>query len=127
MVVTAANTHDSQVLPDLLHGDETRVWETQRTQGKRSSVASGTETKDFTHQRAVRGRPLTEIEKAKNTTKSRVRAKVEHAFGIMKCVFGFRKVRYRGIDKNANSLLFWVHSPIFFETRHLLRAQSAQM
>jgi IS5 family transposase len=36
----------------------------------------------------------------KNTTKSRVRAKVEHPFRILKRAFGFTKVRYRGIGKN---------------------------
>lgn len=129
MVVTAANTHDSQVLPDLLHGDETRVWGDSAYTGQKEALSrAAPNAKDFTHQRAVRGRPLTEIEKAKNTTKSRVRAKVEHAFGIMKCVFGFRKVRYRGIDKNANSLfVLGALTNIFLKREHLLRAQSAQL
>jgi Transposase DDE domain len=43
-----------------------------------------------------------EIERAKNRTKSRVRSKVEHVFGVMKLKFGFVKVRYRGLKKNAN-------------------------
>jgi len=33
-----------------------------------------------------------------------VRAKVEHLFGIIKRVFGYVKVRYRGLDKNAQAL-----------------------
>lgn len=40
----------------------------------------------------------------KNTTKSRVRAKVEHPFRTLKRIFGFDKVRYRGIRKNHNRL-----------------------
>jgi murein L,D-transpeptidase YafK len=40
----------------------------------------------------------------KNTTKSRVRAKVEHPFRILKHIFGFDKVRYRGINKNHHRL-----------------------
>jgi IS5 family transposase len=40
----------------------------------------------------------------KNTTKSRVRAKVEHVFRILKRIFGFDKTRYRGIAKNHNRL-----------------------
>ena len=31
VAVTPANTHDSQVLDDLLHGEETKVWEIQHT------------------------------------------------------------------------------------------------
>jgi transposase, IS5 family len=45
-----------------------------------------------------------EAERAKNRTKSKVRSKVEHVFQIVKPKFGFAKVRYRGIRKNANRL-----------------------
>ena len=45
-----------------------------------------------------------EVERAKNRTKSRVRSRVEHVFGVMKLKFGFSKVRYRGLKKNANRL-----------------------
>ncbi len=44
------------------------------------------------------------MERAKNRTKSRVRSKVEHVFGVLKLKFGFVKVRYRGLAKNANRL-----------------------
>jgi IS5 family transposase len=44
------------------------------------------------------------VEKAKNRTKSRVRAKVEHPFLVIKRVFGFARVRYRGLEKNAHRL-----------------------
>ena len=30
-----------------------------------------------------------------------MRAKVEHVFRVLKCQFGYRKVRYRGIAKNG--------------------------
>ena len=45
------------------------------------------------------------VEWAKNRTKSRVRAKVEHVIGVIKCIFGFTKVRYRGLTKNTHRLL----------------------
>jgi IS5 family transposase len=41
-----------------------------------------------------------EIQRAKNRVKARVRAKVEHPFRILKRIFGFEKVRYRGLKKN---------------------------
>ena len=44
------------------------------------------------------------MERAKNRTKSRVRSKVEHGFAVLKLKFGFTKVRYRGLAKNANRL-----------------------
>jgi IS5 family transposase len=40
----------------------------------------------------------------KNRTKSRLRSKVEHVFGVLKLKFGFVKVRYRGLARNANRL-----------------------
>jgi hypothetical protein len=40
---------------------------------------------------------------AKNRTKSKVRAKVEHVFQVMKLKFGFVKVRYRGLKKKRLS------------------------
>ena len=43
-----------------------------------------------------------ERDKEINTTKSRVRAKVEHPFLALKRIWGFAKVRYRGLAKNAN-------------------------
>jgi IS5 family transposase len=39
-----------------------------------------------------------------NELRSRIRSRVEHVFGIIKCVFGFDKLRYRGLAKNANRL-----------------------
>ncbi len=44
------------------------------------------------------------MEREKNRTKSKVRSRVEHVFGVMKLKFGFVKVRYRGLKKNANRL-----------------------
>jgi len=58
--------------------------------------------KDFTNKKGCRSRPLTDEDRGKNRTKSKVRAKVEHPFLVFKRVFGFSKVRYRGLDKNAN-------------------------
>ena len=49
-------------------------------------------------------RPTRQLQKKKNRSKSSVRAKVEHVFRILKRIFGFDKVRYRGIAKNHNRL-----------------------
>jgi len=59
---------------------------------------------DFTHQRYRYKHYIDEVEREKNRTKSSVRSKVEHVFAVMKLKFGFVKVRYRGLDKNANRL-----------------------
>jgi IS5 family transposase len=57
-----------------------------------------------------------------NRTKSKVRAKIEHPIGIIKRVFGFVKVRYRGLTKNAHRLVVTCAlANLFTARRHLLR------
>ena len=105
VAATAATVHDSQVLEDLLHGEETRVYgDSAYANQKEVLKAHAPDAKDFTNQKGARNNPLTEIDKSKNTTKSRTRARVEHLFHTLKCRFGYTKVRYRGLNKNANHL-----------------------
>lgn len=105
VVATAANVHDSQVLGDLLHGEETRVWGDSAYSCQKDVIAEHAPgAKDFTNQKGRRNFPLSADEKMKNRTKSKVRAKVEHPFLVLKQIFGFSKVRYRGLDKNATRL-----------------------
>ena len=105
VVATAANVHDSQILPDLLHGEETRVWGDSAYAGQRDVIREhAPKAQDFTNKKGHRSRPLSDEDRAKNRTKSRVRAKGEHPLLILKRIFAFNKVRYRGLDKNANRL-----------------------
>jgi IS5 family transposase len=105
VVATAANVADCTILPDLLHGDETRVWGDQAYRGQGEAIREAApNARDFTNRRCRHRGVVDEVEKAKNRTKSRVRAKVEHPFGIIKRVFGFACVRYRGLEKNAHRL-----------------------
>jgi IS5 family transposase len=103
---TAANVHDSQVLPKLLHGKETRVWGDAAYSGQREVIRQhAPKAKSFVQAKAHRHRPLSEEERIRNRMKSKVRAKVEHAFLVIKRIFGWAKVRYRGLAKNTH----WLH------------------
>ena len=51
--------------------------------------------------KAKPGRPLSLSQRRRNRRFGKIRAKVEHVFRVMKCQFGYRKVRYRGIAKNG--------------------------
>ena len=105
VVATAANVADATVLPELLHGEETRVWGDQAYRGQREAIhQQAPHAQDCTHRRYRYKDLLDESERAKNRVKSAVRSKVEHVFGVMKLKFGFVKVRYRGLAKNANRL-----------------------
>ncbi len=105
VTATAANVHDSQVLPKLLHGQETRVWGDSAYSGQRDVIRQrAPHAKSFIQAKAHRHRPLSEDARARNRTKSKVRAKVEHAFLVIKRIFGWAKVRYRGLAKNTHWL-----------------------
>jgi IS5 family transposase len=122
---TAANVADCRLLPDLLHGEETRVWGDQAYRGQRNVIVEhAPRAQDFTNRRYRQKGVVNENERAKNRTKSKVRAKVEHAFFVIKQVFGFARVRYRGLDKNAHRLFVTCAlANLYMARRHLLRAR----
>ena len=102
-VVTAANVHDKHAVPDLLHGEETRVYGDRGYQGCTDLIKQAApKAKDFTNRRVRQPWGEDEVARAKNRTKNRTRARVEHVFHVLKRLFGFAKVRYRGLEKNAN-------------------------
>ena len=47
---------------------------------------------------------MDELQRRKNRAKARIRARVEHPFRILKRVFGFVKLRFRGLKKNHDHL-----------------------
>lgn len=122
---TAANVHDARVLPSLLHGDERRVYGDQAYRGQKDLLAvHAPKAKDFTNQRYRYKGMVDEVERMKNRTKSKIRARVEHVFAVMKLKFGFTKVRYRGIEKNAHRLnVTAALTNLFMARRHLLAWQ----
>jgi IS5 family transposase len=96
---------DAHEVPKLLCGDERRFYGDSAYRGKarrKRLKEMAPRAKDFTHRRAYRNHPLTEADKATNRRKSRVRAKVEPPFLTFKRLWGFAKVRYRGLAKNAH-------------------------
>ena len=124
VAATAADVHDSRLLADLTHGGEARVWGGSAHAGQSDVTREhAPKAKDLTQKKGGRHRSLTGAERAKNRSKSRVRAKDEHPFLILKRLFDFIKVRYRGLDKNANWLFVacgLVNA--YMARRHLLRA-----
>jgi IS5 family transposase len=103
---SAASVSDVHMLPDLLHGAEKKVWGDAGYQGQAEAIhAAAPEAQDMTSRRTKRKDSVDEVERRKNRTKARVRSKVEWPFRILKRVFGFTKVRYRGLKKNHEWLL----------------------
>src|SRR5271169_1581570 len=103
---SAASVSDVHMLPDLLHGEEKKVWGDGGYQGQTHVIREAApEAQDMTCRRTQYKDGVDEEARRKNRTKSKVRAKVEWPFRILKRVFGFTKVRYRGLKKNHEWLL----------------------
>jgi IS5 family transposase len=123
LVTTSANVHDSKVLVDLLRGNETRVYGDSAYVGQTEAIrAKAPRARVFVNKRAYRNRPLTKADEETNRRKSSVRSHVEHRFGTIKGLFGFRKVRYRGLAKNTNRLhVLCALANLFSQKTRLLR------
>lgn len=120
--VTSANIHDSHVLPWLLHGQERRVWGDSAYAGQGGVLrVCAPQARDFIHRRA-----RTPELRATNRWKSRVRARVEHPIGVIKRVFGFTKVCYRGLAKNRHRLVVAsALANLFMMRKRVFRLQEA--
>ena len=70
-------------------------------------------------------RPLTVRERAINRARSRTRARGEHPFHVVKRLWGFAKVRYRGLAKNlARAWMMFALANLYMVRRQLLPAQA---
>ena len=104
--VTTGKVHDAKVMDKLIREDDRAVFgdkgyvnEKKKQRARAAGVYWG--VKD---QRKP-GRQLSGSQKKRNRKLGSVRAKVEHVFRVLKCQFGYRKVRYRGIAKNGVQVL----------------------
>jgi IS5 family transposase len=101
-VVTAANVHDKHPLPDLLHGAEKQVYGDSAYASQEELIHSkAPHAQDRTNRRVHPASPTVDLERMVNRVKSRVRSRVEHVFAVVKRLWGFSKVRYRGLAKNG--------------------------
>lgn len=105
LTTTAANVSDISQLPQLLHGQEREVfgdqayWSESHRQGARERGL-----RYRINRRPNPGRPLSRLERRLNRLRSATRARGEHAFHVVKRLWGFTKVRYRGLAKNTARL-----------------------
>jgi IS5 family transposase len=126
VITTAASVADKHMLPDLLHGKEKKVWGDAGYQGQTEAIhKAAPDAQDMTNRRTKFKNYVDEEGKRKNRTKSRVRAKVEWPFRILKRVFGFINVRYRGLKKNHEWLCAAFALVNLYQHRNRLAPQTA--
>jgi transposase, IS5 family len=121
---TAANVAAITQLPELLHGQERELFGDQAYWKE--------DDREFLEEWGVRyrinrrptsQRPLSEHWRMINRARSRTRARGEHAFRVVKHLWGFAKVRYRGLAKNlARALTMFALANLYQVRRQLLPA-----
>lgn len=122
---TAANVHDSQPALDLLREDDEVMYGDSAYSGvSKQERAQQDEHFSKIDYRTNNKKPYrkNKWEKGEGTRwhcemeaqKSRVRYKVEYAFYVIKNIFGFRKTRYKGLDKLDTHLRMLAVSANFY-------------
>ncbi len=124
LVTTNAAQADVNQLPDLIHGQEREIYGDGAywNESDRHSFRSA-DVRYRVNRRGHKHRPLTEQWKSINRTRSKVRARGEHAFHVVKRLWGFAKVRYRGLAKNtARAYAAFALANLYLVRRRLLPA-----
>ena len=122
---TTAKVHDARMTDDLIRADDSVIFGDKgyvSDKRKRAVRADGVlwAVKD----KRKRGRALSSSQKKRNRKHGSVRAKVEHVFRVIKCQFGYRKVRYRGLAKNAAQMFSLMALANIYLARRNLRPES---
>ena len=107
LTTTSANVHDIIETARLLHGDEESIWADAGYQGAHKRPEH--KDRDVDWQIAMRPGKRRQLgadseDEEIETAKASVRAKVEHPFRYVKRMFGYEKVRYRGLAKNEQRI-----------------------
>ena len=109
VVTTAANEADVTQVDQLLHGRELTAYGDAGYIGaeahdRRKNIEWVIAKRRSAVERIANGRERVKAMRAERR-KAQVRAFVEHPFRIIKCVFGYRKVRFKGLAKNTAQVL----------------------
>ena len=105
LTTTPANASDIGQLPKLLHGQEKELFGDQAYWSEfHRDCAKASGIRYRVNRRGNKTKPLSEHQKLINRIRSSSRARGEHAFHVVKRLWGFTKVRYRGLSKNTARL-----------------------
>jgi len=122
MTATHAAVADVTQLPELLHGEEREIYGDRAYWSEPDrQIFEGCGIRYRVNRRSHSTAPLSERWKRINRARSRVRARGEHAFHVVKRLWGFAKVRYRGLAKNtARAFTMFALANLYMARRELL-------
>lgn len=123
---TDAAQADIKQMRDLLHGEEEVIYgdsaywkKADRKAFKKAGV------RYRINKRGHRKAPLSARWRQVNRARSKVRARGEHPFRVVKQLWGFTKVRYRGLAKNtARAFAAFALANLYLARRELLAARA---
>ncbi|MBK5186969.1 MAG: IS5 family transposase [Gemmatimonadaceae bacterium] len=126
LTTTDAAQPDLGQLPALLHGAERVVYGDRAYWSEGDLVAcEAAGIRYRMNRRGTAHHPVSERWRAINRARSRVRARGEHAFQVVKQLWGFRKVRYRGLAKNTVQVFALFALANLYRMRHQLAPAGA--
>ena len=125
VIATDARVADITQLPQLLHGREREVFGDQAYWKEADRLAFAARGVRYRVNRRPSSKPLSERWRLINRVRSRTRACGEHPFRVLKQLWGFTKVRYRGLAKNlARAQTMFALANLYQLRRHLLPAKA---
>jgi IS5 family transposase len=127
VTATHAGVADITQLPALVHGEEGVLYGDQaywKEADRQAFEAAGVRYR-VNRRAAAPHRPLTARWRAINRVRSQTRARGEHPFHVIKRLWGFGKVRYRGLAKNlARAFSLFALANLYLVRRRLLPPQA---
>jgi IS5 family transposase len=127
VTATDAAAADISQLDELIHCEERAIYGDKaywKEEDRQTYEACGIRYR--MNRRGTRGTPLSEWWKQINRARSQTRARVEHPFHIVKRLWGFAKVRYRGLAKNLARAQTMFALANLYSVRHQLMPAGAR-
>ena len=132
VVTTAANEADVTQIEELLHGKEDRV---HADAGYLGAAAYVKRAQKIEWQIARRRGQVEKIRNARERAKAmraekrkaQIRARVEHPFRVVKCVFGYVKTRFKGLAKNTVQIVTLFALANLYAVRKRLLPKTGQL
>lgn len=119
---TSASVNDYTQMAELLHGEERELYGDRSYWSEEHRwLCREVGIRYRVNRRGTRARDLSAAQRRINRSRSRIRARVEHPFNVVKRLWGFTKVRYRGVAKNlAKAYTLFALANLYLVRRRLM-------